>query len=210
LIEPLYVILDFDTAQRAGWTIPDLAAACLQGGARLLQLRAKRAPSAWLLDVAERVIALARETDAHVIVNDRVDIAKLSGAYGVHVGQDDLPPSAVRAIAGPAAVIGLSTHTPEQLAAALTEPANYLAIGPVFDTGTKATGYKAVGLEAVRSAARVAHDHGLPLVAIGGMTLDRMDDVFAAGATSVAVISDMLVTGDPASRVREYLHRLAR
>jgi thiamine-phosphate pyrophosphorylase len=92
----------------------------------------------------------------------------------------------------------------------LAESANYLAVGPVFETGTKATGYAAVGLEAVRFASRVTREHGLPLVAIGGMTLDRIDDVFEAGATSVAVISDLLVTGDPAARVRAYLHRLVR
>ena len=210
MIAPLYVILDLDTAQHAGWTLTDLAAACLQGGAQLLQVRAKRAASGWLLDVATRVIALARESGAKVIVNDRADIARLSGAYGVHVGQDDLPPSAARIVVGPDTVIGLSTHTPDQLAGALAEPANYLAIGPVFETRTKATGYAAVGLEAVRSAARVARTHGLPLVAIGGITLDRIDDVFEAGATSVAVISDMLVTSDPAARVRAYLERLAR
>jgi thiamine-phosphate pyrophosphorylase len=123
------------------------------------------------------------------------------------VGQDDLPPAAVRLVAGPAAMVGLSTHTREQCDAALREPIDYVAIGPVFGTGTKATGYDAVGLDVVREAARRTGP-GMPLVAIGGITLDRATSVVAAGAQSVAVISDLLATGDPARRVREFLRAL--
>ncbi len=145
-----------------------------------------------------------------MIVNDRADIARLSGASGVHVGQDDLPPSAVRRLLGDRAIVGLSTHTPAQIAAAIAEPVDYVAIGPVYGTRTKDTGYDAVGLEMVRAAADAAGPRGLPVVAIGGITLERAPAVIAAGAASVAVITDLLIDGDPARRARAFVDRLAR
>ena len=140
-----------------------------------------------------------------MIVNDRADIARLSGAAGVHVGQDDLLPAQVRGILGPDAIVGLSTHTTEQLDRALREPIDYVAIGPVFGTDTKATGYEPIGVASVRAAAGRCASDDVPLVAIGGITRDRARDVLAAGAQSVAVISDLLAGGDPAARVREFL-----
>ena len=92
-------------------------------------------------------MTLAHRANAIVIVNDRADIARLSGADGVHVGQDDLPPAPVRRVVGADAIVGLSTHTPEQVDAAVREPVTYIAIGPVFSTDTKATGYGTLGLE---------------------------------------------------------------
>ena len=103
--------------------------------------------------------------------------------------------------------MGLSTHTRAQVARAVLEPIDYLAIGPVFATATKATGYEAIGLSRVSEAALAALPSELPIVAIGGITLDRATDVLAAGAWSVAVISDLLSTDDPSARVREYLDR---
>jgi thiamine-phosphate pyrophosphorylase len=142
-----------------------------------------------------------------VIVNDRADIARLANADGVHVGQDDLGPVEVRRILGDAAIVGLSTHSIDQLRAGLQLPVSYVAIGPVFPTPTKETGYRAVGTGIVSEAAAVLRDRAadLPLVAIGGITLARAADVIRAGASSVAVISDLLATGDPEARVREYL-----
>lgn len=137
-------------------------------------------------------------------MNDRADIARLAAADGVHLGQDDLAPAAARVILGPSATIGLSTHTVSQLDAAATEPVDYIAIGPVFGTATKDTGYDAVGLEMVRRAAT----YGRPVVAIGGITLDTAASVIAAGARSVAVIGDLLTSGDPTARVRAYVERL--
>ena len=205
-------IVDADVAAQAGWTMTDLAAAFLSGGATLLQLRAKKAASGWLLDIATAIVALAHRANAIVIVNDRADIARLSGADGVHVGQDDLAPAAVRNIIGPhgthAAIVGLSTHTPEQLETALQLPASYIAIGPVFSTDTKTTGYTGLGLEAVRRAAARTGQRGVPLVAIGGVTLETAPEVIRAGAGTVAVISDLVAAGDPAARVRAYLARL--
>ena len=212
----LYAILDAEVAERAGWTLTDLADACLRGGARCLQLRAKTIPGGEFLELATRIQGLAHARGGLLIVNDRADVARLSGAAGVHVGQDDLSPFAVRAIVGSDALVGFSTHTEAQIDAATTLPVNYLAIGPVFGTATKQTGYAAVGLDRVRYAveavARAALRDDAPalgVVAIGGITLDTAPAVLAAGATSVAVITDLLATGDPESRVRAYVERLA-
>ena len=182
----------------------------LAAGARLLQLRAKSSPSGLALSLATAIAAEARRAGALFLLNDRADLAVLAGAGGVHVGQDDLAPADARLVTGPAAVVGLSTHTPAQVAAAVGAPVDYLAVGPVYDTGTKETGYAAVGLDLVRAVAAAAAPHGLPVVAIGGITLDTAPDVLAAGATSVAIISDLLAAGDPAARVRAYIERLGR
>jgi len=130
----------------------------------------------------------------------------MSGAGGVHVGQDDLPPSAARALLGPRAVVGYSTHTIAQIDGAAAEPVSYIAVGPVFGTRTKDTGYLAVGLDLVREAVR--RSKGRPVVAIGGVTLATAPAVWGAGASAVAVISDLLVGGDPRGRVASY-NRLA-
>ena len=208
-LPPLNAILDADVAARAGWTLFDLASACLNGGARFLQVRAKAASGAWLFDETSAIVALAHASGAIVIVSDRADIARLAGADGVHVGQNDLAPAAVRPIVGTERIVGVSTHTIEQIDAAVLEPVDYVAVGPVFGTSTKLSAYEAVGLERVREAARKAHARGLPVVAIGGITIDRAADVIGAGAASVAVISDLLTGGNPEVRVREYVRRLA-
>jgi thiamine-phosphate pyrophosphorylase len=141
-----------------------------------------------------------------VIVNDRADIASLAGADGVHLGQDDLHPAAARRIIGGSAIIGLSTHSIEQVRLACRLPIDYLAVGPIFGSATKDAGYAAVGTELVTAARASLSKAGvdIPIVAIGGITLDRAEAVFRAGAASIAVISDLLSSGDPASRVREY------
>jgi len=206
---PLYVICDAEVCRRAGWTLVDFASACLDGGARLLQVRSKTDPSGRMLDETLAIVERA-STDAQVIVNDRADVAQLARAAGVHVGQEDLTPREVRTILGDAAIVGWSTHTPAQLEAAMAEPISYVAIGPVFGTNTKATGYEALGLQPVREAALLATAHGLPLVAIGGITLDRAESVLEQGAAAVAVIGDLFVAGNPAARVRDFLNRLSR
>jgi len=211
---PLYAILDEETAARAGWSIPGLARGCLAGGARLLQIRAKLAPGGALLAMCEEVVAEARRVGAILIVNDRADIAALAGADGVHLGQDDLPVRAVVRAFPSLGLIGVSTHSPEQVDQAAAGPAGYIAVGPVFETHTKTTPYASVGVELVRYAAgHVSRSSGRPsaarpVVAIGGITLERAPEVIEAGATSVAVISDLLSTGDPEARVRQYLARL--
>jgi thiamine-phosphate pyrophosphorylase len=187
----------------------DFAAACLAGGARFLQVRAKHLDGAAFLALAERIVALADAASAIVLVNDRADIARLAQAHGVHVGQDDLAPHQVRSILGDDAIVGLSTHTMAQVEEGLGLHVSYLAIGPVFETRTKSTGYSTVGTARVRDVTHAAGARGLPVVAIGGITLANAREVRAAGAASVAVISDLLVTGDPAARTRQYLQQLA-
>lgn len=204
----LYAVADADVAAREGWHVPDLAAAYLQAGVRLLQLRAKQAAARDVLAWTDALARLAG-ADTWIIVNDRVDIALAAGTRHVHLGQDDLPVEDARRILGADAVIGLSTHTSAQIAEACGADADYFAVGPVFGTRTKDTGYAPVGTTLVREARRYALDHGaLPLVAIGGITLDTAPSVIEAGADAVVVISDLLVGRDPGARVRAYLHAL--
>jgi thiamine-phosphate pyrophosphorylase len=204
----LNAIVDVEAAERAGWSAVDLTKAYLNAGVRFLQLRAKILASGQLLDLARAVVDLGRQYNAVTIVNDRADIARLVRASGVHLGQHDLSPSQVRPLVGEEAVVGLSTHDLEQLERACTEPISYIAIGPVFNTTSKAAPHPTVGLHTVREASTRASSVGLPLVAIGGITLDTADTIIRSGASSVAVISDLLSTGDPESRARAYLARL--
>jgi len=177
-----------------------VASACIAGGVPLLQLRQKSGTSGALFALADDVVRRAEGTATQVIVNDRADIARAVGAHGVHVGQDDLSPAEVRGIVGESAIVGVSTHTREQIDRALESPASYVAVGPVFATSTKATGYDARGLDLVRYAA----GRGKPVVAIGGITLLRAPEVIAAGAHAVAVITDLLAGEDVEGRVRAF------
>ena len=187
----IYAILDVDVVTARGWVPTEVCRDWLSAGVRLIQLRAKSLPSGAFLELADRVAAMCRGAGAVFIVNDRADIAALCGADGVHVGQDDLRPVDVRSVVGLDAIVGLSRHDDGQIAQAASQPVSYLAIGPVFDSRTKATG-RAVGLDQVRRAADAAHLAGSPLVAIGGITLERSASVLDAGADSLAVISDLL------------------
>jgi len=180
-------------------------AAIVEGGATFIQLRDKDPSSGARLARADAAVAIAHRAGARLIVNDRADLARLCDADGVHVGQEDLPVAAVRDIVGPGAVVGISTHTEAQMAAALATSADYIAVGPIYGTLSKDTGYTARGLDLVRRAA----SSGRPVVAIGGITLERAPEVIAAGAASVAVISDLLTGGDPAGRTRAFLDGLS-
>ena len=206
IFPPLNAILDADAAAREGSDLMTLGEAFLGGGATFIQIRAKQMASGPLLRLVERLVTAAHPHGARIIVNDRVDVTKLSGAAGVHLGQDDVPVAVARAMLGPAAIIGLSTHSLRQVDEALGRPVTYIAVGPVFGTRSKDTGYDAVGLDFVREASRRAG--GLPVVAIGGITLATAPAVLEAGATSVAVISDLLTGGDPRSRVEAFVRQL--
>ena len=203
MLPRLYPILDIDLCRERRLEPLALLDAFLAGGARFVQLRDKTPSSAERLRCAVEVVARAHAAGARLVVNDRADIARLSGADGVHVGQDDLSVDEARRILGPDAIIGLSTHDETQIAAAARSSATYIAVGPIYGTATKDTGYTARGLDLVRKAALIRR----PVVAIGGITLERVEEVLAAGASSVAVISDLLTGGDPAARVRAFLER---
>jgi thiamine-phosphate pyrophosphorylase len=195
-----------DSAQRAGLDPAAVARAFLDGGATFLQIRAKHLPSARFLALCDAVVRAAEPYAASVIVNDRVDLAALSRAAGVHVGQEDLAPKAARDLLGEAAIVGYSTHSVSQIEGAIAEPISYVAVGPVFGSATKDTGYTAVGLELVRTAARLAG--ALPVVAIGGITLETAPAVLDAGASCVAVIGDLLAGGDPRAQAAAYARTL--
>ena len=201
----IYPVIDTEICAHRRIDPLALAEACLRGGAELLQVRQKRGGSGAFLALARGIVAAARPFQAAIIINDRSDIARLAGAAGVHVGQDDLSVEQVRRITDADAVVGISTHTREQVDAALAGGATYVAVGPVYGTATKDTGYGARGLELIRYAS----GRGRPVVAIGGITLKRVPELMAAGAAAVAVISDLLTTGDPEGRVRDYVRALA-
>jgi thiamine-phosphate pyrophosphorylase len=174
-----------------------------EGGAGIAQIRHKGVWSQALLEAARE----ARRVFPLLIVNDRADIAAMAGA-GVHVGQDDLPPAAARAICT-SGLVGLSTHNPAQMQAADGEPVDYIAIGPVFATSSKANPDPVVGLDGVRQVRSLTRK---PLVAIGGITRANARAVLDAGADSVAVIGDLypdeLSPASLAARVEEWCRLL--
>ena len=191
----------------AGRAPVDVARAFLSAGARLLQLRFKEMASGAFLDLARIILEDAKTAGATVIINDRADIAALSDAPGLHIGQTDLSPADARTVIGSSRILGLSTHTREQWERALGEPISYVAIGPVFGSVTKQTGYDAIGLSTVTQVATAAAAQGLPTVAIGGITIENAVSVIDAGAASVAVIGDLLM-GDPEDRCRRLMRAL--
>ena len=202
----LYAVVDHGTAAQHGWRVCDLARAYLAGGARLLQVRATDVASGEYLAWCDEIIKDATAAGAQVIVNDRADIAAVAGAAGLHLGQSDLSPDVVRRIVPASMMLGLSTHARDQLDASTRVAIDYVAVGPIYQTVTKDTGYAAVGLDLVTYASRLRPKR--PVVAIGGITLERVASVISAGATSVAVISDLLNGNDPTRRVADYLRAL--
>lgn len=163
------------------------------GGASFVQLREKKLPALDFYHHAKTAITVAVERGVRIIINDRIDIALAVGAIGVHLGQDDLPPEEARKLMGNDAIIGYSTHTVSQAIAASSLPVDYLAIGPIFKTGTKANPDPVVGLEGLRVVRKAIGD--MRLVAIGGITPENAGGVVEAGADTVAVISSLLSGG---------------
>jgi thiamine-phosphate pyrophosphorylase len=179
----------------------ELARALLEAGARIMQLRLKQSGSREMLEAARAIAALCHTHDAILIVNDRADIAKLAGADGVHVGQDDLPAAMVRTIVGPDLIVGVSTHSVAQARAAEAAGADYIGFGAIYSGGLKNVS-DAQGLERLREVrAAVA----LPIVAIGGITEATMPAVIAAGADAAAIITDVVRAPDLPAKVRALL-----
>ncbi|SPE40096.1 Thiamine-phosphate synthase [Candidatus Sulfopaludibacter sp. SbA3] len=202
----LYPILDTGTLSPLGISLETVAAAFLDGGAGILQIRHKGHWGRDLFDSARQLARLCAEAGAQLIVNDRADFALLLGA-GLHVGQDDLAPRDARKLMGPDAVIGFSSHNANQLATAGGEPVSYLAIGPVFATASKDKPGPVVGLEELRRCRALVEQ---PLVAIGGITLENALDVLRAGADSVAVIAGLLPAAPTAQSLRERMEQWQR
>jgi thiamine-phosphate pyrophosphorylase len=159
----------------------------IEGGARILQLRHKGHFHRSLFADTERIADLCRRAGTACIIDDRADIARLVGA-GLHVGQEDLPPAMARQLIGEASTLGFSTHNAYQLRAAAEEPVDYLAVGPIFSTGSKDRPDPVVGTGNLRQWRPLTER---PLVAIGGITRENALEVLAAGADSVAVIGDL-------------------
>ena len=178
-----------------------LARELFDGGARLVQVRNKNASARELFNQVVTILEFA-PADSRVIVNDRADVALLSGAAGVHLGQKDLPPQRVRKILSTAQILGFSTHSLKQALDAELLPVDYIAAGPVFPTSTKTDADPVIGLNGLREICSRA---SRPVVAIGGITMENARDVFACGAASVAVISDLLKSSDVARRTEEWL-----
>lgn len=195
-----------DRSVRPGLPLTEIASALAAGGVGWVQLRAKQATSRELLEEARQLLALL-PADCSLIINDRADVAVLAGAVGVHLGQDDLPVASARALLGKEKIIGLSTHNQEQLEAAQALAVDYLALGPVFATATKADTEPVVGLDRLRELRRRTDR---PLVAIGGITTENAASVLAAGADSVAVISGWLAAEDIPRRLDEFRRLLGQ
>jgi thiamine-phosphate pyrophosphorylase len=164
------------------------------GGAVLVQLRDKHASTRNFYEAAKEVISFAHSAGIKILINDRVDIAIAVGADGVHLGQDDLPAEFTRKLLGEHAIIGFSTHSLEQAISATALPINYIAIGPVFATTTKENPDPVIGTETVRTVREAIGR--IPLVAIGGINRDNCSAVLKAGASSVAIVGDLLKDPD--------------
>jgi thiamine-phosphate diphosphorylase len=189
-LPPVYPITNWELS---GLPHSEQVEQLLNAGAEFIQIRDKRLNSRELLFEAKAAVRLAHERGAKIIVNDRVDIARIAGADGVHLGQDDLPPDAARALLGPGSIIGFSTHSLEQAANAARLPIDYVAFGPIYRTSTKESADDPVGLELLKRVREMVHP--LPLVAIGGIGRVNAKNVINAGADSLAIISD--IAGDP-------------
>jgi thiamine-phosphate pyrophosphorylase len=198
----LYVILD---AALLNSPAQNCAQELAEAGVRLLQYRNKTGPAGELLDTSRELVSVLRSSGASLIVNDRPDIAVLAESSGVHVGQDDLGVEQARAIVGGQKWVGVSTHNLEQFRRAAATSADYIAVGPVFATSSKANPDPVVGPALIREVRALTEK---PIVAIGGITLERAVEVMAAGADSLAVISDIVRARRPGERARQYLEVL--
>jgi thiamine-phosphate pyrophosphorylase len=212
---PLYAIIDADLLKTALLEKRDLSFAevMAESGVELLQYRNKSATSRQLFETSRAMSAVLSRfvsddsSGPRFIVNDRPDVALLAGAGGVHVGQHDLSVEDARSIVGPDRWVGVSTHSLEQVEAANLTSADYIAFGPVFPTVTKENPDPVVGLKLLAEARARTRK---PLIAIGGITLERAADTYRAGADSLAVARDLLAAASPAERAKEFLAEATR
>jgi thiamine-phosphate pyrophosphorylase len=175
------------------------------GGATIVQLRDKTASPRAFYDAVIDALKVAGPLGVKIIVNDRADIAVAAGAAGVHLGQEDLPVEYARKLVGSSRIVGYSTHSIEQAIAADALDIDYIAIGPIFETTSKQNPDPVLGLDAIRRIKPSIHK---PLVAIGGMTLERAQLVIEAGADCVALTSDLIGAADIAARARLFIEQL--
>jgi thiamine-phosphate pyrophosphorylase len=193
----VYVILD---AMASRLSHIEAARKALAGGARVVQLRDKTARFEELLAIGRELRKMTSDAGATLIVNDNPYLAQEIGADGVHLGQMDFPPYIARELLGPSGIIGLSTHTKLQALAAEAQPVDYIAVGPVFETTSKVSECKPVGVEHVRWVTR---NIDIPVVAVGGITAERMPEIIQAGAENIAVIRELMGANDIEQKTRE-------
>jgi thiamine-phosphate pyrophosphorylase len=202
----LYPILDAGTLAAHAIEVTRFASELREAGVNLLQYRNKTGEPQSVLRVATLIREAFVGTECRLVMNDRADLAVLAGWDGVHVGQEDLTPEDARTVVGAVRWIGVSTHTEEQVRVADLSCADYVAVGPVFATGTKLDAEPVIGLAGVRLARRLTKK---PIVAIGGITRENARSVIEAGADSVAVISALIVKGESVEKVaRDFLDGL--
>jgi thiamine-phosphate pyrophosphorylase len=202
LVQDVQLYLVTEASVRSG-PMEDFLARVIDAGVGMVQLRDRTLTDRELVRNARIFAEVCRENGALFIVNDRVDVALLAGADGVHVGQDDAHPDEIRRVAGEDFIIGLSTHSPDQVDDALATTADYIGVGPIYETPTK-PGRSAVGLELVRYATRA----GKPFFAIGGIDHTNAKPVVAAGARSLSVVRSVAQADDPVSAVQALLEIL--
>src|ERR1700739_1647562 len=195
----LYVILDAGLLREPA---TETARKLIDAGVHVLQYRSENDSAKEMLVSGGEVAGIARETRVQFLVNDRADVAYLAGAHGVHVGQDDLGVEEARAVVGPHAWVGFSTHNVEQFEKAARTSADYIAVGPIFATTSKANPHPVVGLELIRRARRMTEK---PIVAIGGITLESAVEAIEAGGACVAVIRDVVCAAKPGEQARRFL-----
>jgi thiamine-phosphate pyrophosphorylase len=201
----LHLCVITDTGQGSGRDHVEIARAALVGGAEMIQLRDKTGSLRELLPQACAIRLLCRSHGALFIVNDRLDLALAAEADGAHVGQEDLPAGEARRLLGPHRILGVSTHSVDQALAAREVGADYIGFGPIFPTGTKQTGYSPRGpamLKEIRKAV------SLPILAIGGITIENVGVVITAGATAPAVISAVVGAADIAAAAAAFRQRV--
>ena len=207
MLDRLHLCVITDATLAPGRDHVAIASAALAGGADMIQLRDKTGDLRALLPQARAIQALCRSLGAVFIVNDRLDLALAAGADGAHVGQEDLPAEAARALLPPGRILGVSTHSREQAEAAREGGADYIGFGPMFPTGTKETGYTPRGVEMLRQMRATV---SLPILAIGGITLENVAEVIGAGATAPAVISAIVAAPDIAAAAAEFSRRILK
>lgn len=202
LSERLRLIVVTDPDCGAGRTLVEVVRAALRGGAPAIQLRMKDRPAREMAHLAEALLAETRRAGALLFVNDRVDVALAAGADGAHVGQEDLPVAAARRIVPPGFLLGVSAETAELARRAEADGADYVGVGPVYATGSKADAGDAVG---VGRMAEVAAAVRIPAVGIGGITIENARPLLEAGAAGIAVISAVMRADDPEAAARALL-----
>jgi thiamine-phosphate pyrophosphorylase len=200
----LYYVTDTPLSSKRGLVATALAA--VQGGASIVQLRDPLAKAGWLVEMGRALVAALEPSGVPLIINDRPDVAHAVRAAGVHVGQGDLPPEAARAILGPDAIIGLAITDPDEMASVPWDVIDHIGVGPVLSRGVKPDAAQPIGLDGLRRCVALSRK---PVVAIGGMTVDMVPDMLAAGADGIAVVAAIAGATDPEDAAAAFRTALA-